>query len=183
MVRNEYNSLMECKTWELTDLPLGKKTISCKWVFHAKKNQDGKVERHKARLVARGCEQRYGIDCDEVYAPVARMENIRSLFALSVEEELHIHQMDVVTAYVQGNLSSEIYMEQPPMFEIHEIENKVCKLLRPLYGLKQSGREWHQKLRMCLNNIGLQHSNAEPCVFVGRINNDIIVVVYVDAYL
>jgi len=86
--------------------------------------------------VARGCEQRYGIDFEEVYAPVARMEIVRILFALSVEEELHIHQMDVITAYVQGDLSSEIYMEQPAMFEIPEERNKVCKLLRPLYGLK-----------------------------------------------
>ena len=180
-MQNEYNSLMECKTWELTNLPPGKKTISCKWVFHTKKNQDGEVERHKARLVTRGCEQRYGIDFDEVYAPVARMEIIRTLFALSVEEELHIHQMDVVTAYVQGDLSSEIYMEQPPTFEILEERNKVCKLLRPLYGLKQSGRECHQKLRTCLNDIGLQHSKAEPCVFVGRICDEVVIVVaYVD---
>lgn len=96
-----------------------------------------------------------------VYAPVARIKIIRTLFALSVEEELYVHQMDVVTAYVQGDLSTRIYMEQPPMFEVLGEEKKVCKLL-PLYDLKQFDREWHQKLRTCLNNIGLQHSEAEP---------------------
>lgn len=138
-MQNEYNSLKECGTWELTDLPPGKRAISCKWVFLTKKRQNG--ERYKARLVARGCEQRYGIDFEEVYAPVARMETIRTLLELSVEEELHVHQMDVVTAYVQGDLSSEIYMEQPFMFKVPEEKGKVWKLLRPLYGLKQSGRE------------------------------------------
>lgn len=183
-MRNEYNSLKECNTWELTDLPQGKKAISCKWVFHTKRHQNGEVERFKARLVARGCEQRYGIDFDEVYAPVARMEIIRTLFALSVEEGFHVHQMDVVTAYVQGDLSSEIYMEQPFMYEVSAVESKVCKLLRPLYGLKQSGREWHQKLRTCLNSIGLHHSETEPCVFVGKIHDEtVIVVVYVDDLL
>jgi len=184
-MRSEYNSLKECGTWVLSDLPPGKRAISCKWVFHTKRCQTGEVNRYKARLVARGCEQRYGIDFDEVYAPVARMEVIRTLFALSVEEEMHIHQMDVVTAYVQGNLSSEIYMEQPTMFEeTPEDRNKVCKLLRPLYGLKQSGREWHQKLRTCLNNVGLQHTENEPCVFVGQIHKEIvIVIVYVDDLL
>jgi len=170
-------------------LPPGKKAISCKWVFYTKRCQTGEVKRYKARLVARGCEQRYGIDFDEVYAPVARMEIIRTLFALSVEEEMHIHQMDVITAYVQGDLLSEIYMEQPTMFEekgtpMFEDKNKVCKLLRPLYGLKQSGREWHQKLRTCLNNVGLQHTENEPCVFVGQIQNEmVIVIVYVDDLL
>jgi len=156
-------------------------------VFHTKRCQTGKVKRYKARLVARGCEQRYGIDFDEVYAPVARMEIIRTLFALSVEEEMHIHQMDVITAYVQGDLLSEIYMEQPTMFEekgTPEDKNKVCKLLRLLYGLKQSGREWHQKSHTCLNNVGLQHTENEPCVFVGQIQNEmVIVIVYVDDLL
>lgn len=110
-MRSEYNSLKECGTWELTNLPPDKKSISCKWVFHTKRRQNGEVDRRKARLVARGCEQRYGIDYEEVYAPVARMEIIRTMFALCVEKGMHIHQMDVVTAYVQGDLSSEIYME------------------------------------------------------------------------
>lgn len=112
------------------------------------------------------------------------METIRTLLELSVEEELHVHQMDVVTAYVQGDLSSEIYMEQPFMFKVPEEKGKVWKLLRPLYGLKQSGREWHQKLRKSLKSIGLHQSETEPCVFVGRINCEIIIViVYVDDLL
>lgn len=92
--------------------------------------------------------------------------------------------MDVITAYVQGDLSSEIYMEQPFMFKIPEKKGKVWKLLRPLYSLKQSGREWHQKLRKSLKSIDLYQSETEPCVFVGQIDDEIvIIVVYVDDLL
>lgn len=131
-MEKEYSSLSECRTWELVERPQNQRVISYKWVLRIKRTQDGNIEKYKARLVARGCEQQYGIDCHEIYAPVARIETIRTLLALSTEEELHVHHLDVITAYVQGKLMSEIYIEQPPMFNI-------C--LRPIYGLKQSGRE------------------------------------------
>jgi len=115
---------------------------------------------------------------------VARIEIIRLMFALSVEENLHVHQMDVVTAYVQDELSNEIYMEQPPTFETKSGSQEVCKLLRPIYGLKQSGREWHHKLRSELNKIGLRNSTLEPCVFHRERNGGkLIIIVYVDDLL
>lgn len=134
--------------------------------------------------MARGFEQRNGIDYNEIYSPVARIETIRLMLALSIEEDLHVHQMDVVTAYIQGDLSNEIYMAQPPMFQEKSESQKVCKLLRPIYGLKQSGREWHRKLRYKLNEIGLQSSELEPCIFHGEMNNTkLIIIVYVDDLL
>jgi len=106
------------------------------------------------------------------------------MLALSVDENLHIHQMDVVTAYIQGELSNEIYMKRFPMFEIESEGQNVYKLLRPIYGLKQSGREWHRKLRYKLNKIGLQNSELAPCIFHGEIDNvKLIIVVYVDDLL
>ncbi|CAK9829680.1 Copia protein [Anthophora retusa] len=135
---------MENRTWILVPRPKDKKVLTNKWVFKTKIKPDGEIEKYKARLVARGHTQKYGIDYEDIFASVARYEIIRTLFAAAVNEQMHIHQMDVISAYVQGELHDEIYMEQPEMFS--KGENKVCKLLKPLYGLKQSGREWYRKL-------------------------------------
>jgi len=140
-MNSEIKSLNDCNTWILVDKTHDMHVISCKWVFNIKRRQNGEIDRYKAQLVARGFEQRSGIDYKEIYAPVARIETIRLMLALSIEENLHVHQMEVVTAYVQGKLSNEIYMEQPPMFETKLGSQEVGKLLRPIYGLKQSGRE------------------------------------------
>lgn len=96
-----------------------------KWVFKIKRNQDGTLEKFKARLVARGNQQREGIDFDEVFAPVARFETTRAFLASCVIKQMYIHQMDVISAYVQGDLLDEIYMEQPEMFVKRDKENKV----------------------------------------------------------
>src|SRR5436190_9564893 len=141
-MNNEMKSLNECKTWILVDETPNMHVISCKWVFNIKRHQNSEINKYKARLVARDFEQRNGIDYSEIYSPVARIETIRLMLALSVEEDMHVHQMDVVTAYIQGDLSDELYMMQPPMFQVKSENRKVCKLLRPIYGLKQFGREW-----------------------------------------
>lgn len=111
-MEEEDNSLMKNGTWELVNRPTNKKVLSNKWVFKLKKNQDGSINKYKARLVVRGCEQKEGLDYDEVFAPVARYDTVRTLLATAVEEEMHVHQMDVVAAYVQGDLTEEVYMEQ-----------------------------------------------------------------------
>lgn len=104
------------------------------------------MEKYKARLVTRGDQQREGIDFDEVFAPVVRLETIHTFLASSVARGMHVHQLDVVTAYIQGNIHDDIYMEQAEMFVMQGQEGKVCELNRPLYGLKQAGREWYHKL-------------------------------------
>lgn len=138
-MNNEYKSLLENKTWILVPRPQNKKVLSNRWVFKTKVNQKGEVVKFKARLVVRGHTQREGVDYEETFAPVTRYETIRTLLAASVNEEMHIHQMDVVSAYTQGKLSDEIYMEQPETYIQSGEESKVCKLVKPLYGLKQSG--------------------------------------------
>lgn len=181
-MKDEYKSLLECNTWDLVERTSDMKVISSKWVFRIKKLQIGEIDKYKARLVARGCEQKYGIDYVEVYAPVARIQTIRTLLAVSVEMNYHVHQMDVTTAYIQGDLLETVYMEQPPRFE--QSKNKVCRLRRPIYGLKQSGRAWQYKLRERLREIGLEASKVEPCVYTGNIDgHHVIIVVYVDDLL
>lgn len=135
-MKTEYNSLLEYNTWELVNRKPDKRIISSRRVFHIKRFQNGEIDRYKARLVARGCEQKYGVDYLEIYSPVARIQTIRTFLALSVEMEYHVHQMDVITAYIQGNLSETIYMEQPPMFINNK--DKICRLKRPIYGISKT---------------------------------------------
>lgn len=112
-MHEEYNSLIKNKTWSLTDLPSGKKALPCKWVFKTKTNQSGNIVRYKARLVIKGYAQKRGADYDETYSPVVRYTTVRYLFALAAKYELQIDQMDAVSAFLQGEIDKEIYMQQP----------------------------------------------------------------------
>lgn len=167
-MEKEYNSLLENQTWELFDRPKGAKI----------------KDKFKARLVARGNEQKKGMDYDEVFAPVARHDSIRTLLASAVQCKMHVHHMDVVTAYVQGKLSDTVYMYQAELFVEPGKEEKVCKLNRPLYGLKQAGREWYQTLNEYLHSINLRKSPLNPCVYISQDNSaNVILIVYVDDIL
>ncbi|WJZ88203.1 hypothetical protein VitviT2T_007528 [Vitis vinifera] len=135
------DSIMSNQTWELVDLPPGSKPIGCKWVFRRKYHIDGMIQTFKARLVAKGFKQRECIDYFDTYAPVARTTSIRILFALASIHNLFVHQMDVKTAFLNGNLNEEVYMEQPKGFVLLGNENKVCKLVKSLYGLKQAPKQ------------------------------------------
>ena len=112
-MQEEYESLIANGTWELTPLPKGRKAVKCKWVFRTKKDARGVVVRFKARLVAKGCSQVEGVDFSETFAPVAKFNTIRVILALAAAMGLEIHQMDVKTAFLNGELDVEIYMEQP----------------------------------------------------------------------
>lgn len=183
-MKTEYKSLMENKTWNLVERPSGEKVLSNKWVFKLKKNQDDSINKYKARLVARDCEQRKGVDFYEIFALMARYETIRALLAASVEEEMHVHQMDVITAYVQGDLTEKVYMEQPELFVRKGKENKVCELKKPLYGLKQARRAWYNKLDNFLSIIGMYKTDVSPCVFINSTKeNRVIIIIYVDDLL
>lgn len=151
---DEMRSLHENNTWNLTELPPGRRTVKTKWIFKTKRDNNGKIVRHKARLVAKGYTQRQGVDYNETYAPVVRYTSVRFLIALSVQRGLKIHQMDAITAFLQGDLSEEIYLEQPEGFE--DNTGRVCKLNRAIYGLKQAGRQWSNKLNEKLQSFGLE---------------------------
>lgn len=121
-------SLNEHKVWELTDLPPGKKAITCKWVFKAKLDGEGLVHTYKARLVARGFSQHYGEDYDETFAPVVKHEIIRVLLLVAAHKRLHVRHLDVKSAYLNGKLEENIFLKQPPGFQKHGQESKVLKL-------------------------------------------------------
>ncbi|MCY4831085.1 reverse transcriptase domain-containing protein, partial [Salmonella enterica subsp. enterica serovar 1,4,[5],12:i:-] len=115
-------------TWDLVDLPRGCKTIGCKWIFKKKLKPDGSIDKFKARLVAKGFRQREGVDFFDTYSPVTRITSIRLLLAIASLHNLIIHQMDVKTAFLNGELEEEIYMDQPEGFVVPGLEKKVCKL-------------------------------------------------------
>ena len=130
------DSIVGNNTWVLVDLPKGSKPIECKWVFRRKYDTNHKVQSFKARLVVKGYKQKEGMDYFDTYAPVARITSIRVLFALASIYHLHVHQMDVKTTFLNGDLNGEIYVEQPEGFVLKGYENKVYKLVKSLYGLK-----------------------------------------------
>lgn len=172
----EYNSLIETETWQLEDLPAGKKALTNKWVFKTKTDQQGNVIRYKARLVIRGYEQKRGIDYQEVYSPVVRYTSIRYLFAVAAQCNLHIDQMDAVTAFLQGNIDAEIYMVQPEMYAKGK---QVCHLLKSIYGLKQASRLWNIKLCKVLKELGIEQSKTDPCIYYDN-TKKIYIAVWVD---
>lgn len=124
----EYESLLENDTWDLVDLPKDCKAIGTKWVFKVKHHSDGRVERYKCRLVAKGYSQIHGTDYDETFSPVVRFSSIRTLLSFAVQNNLKVHQMDVVRAFLNGHLEEEIYMEQPEGYIETGQEHLVCKL-------------------------------------------------------
>ena len=142
----EIEAIKRNETWELTTLPVGVKTIGVKWVFKTKLNESGEIDKCKARLVAKGYAQQYGVDYTEVYAPVARLDTIRLVIALAAQEGWSIFQLDVKSAFLHGELSEEVFVQQPQGYETKGEEPKVYKLNKALYGLKQAPRVWYSKI-------------------------------------
>ncbi|KAH9120221.1 hypothetical protein AeMF1_007508, partial [Aphanomyces euteiches] len=143
--QDEYESLVKNGTWTLTDLPPGREALKCKWLWRIKFDAEGNMTKFKARLVLKGYMQRYGVDYLEIFAPVLRMNTLRPLLCLVAHNEWKIRQLDVKTAFLNGQLEddSEIYMEQPPRYAVLGEETKVCRLNKSIYGLKQAPRCWY----------------------------------------
>lgn len=173
----EINSLLKNETWELVDLPTGKNALPSKWVFKRKTDQQGNIKQYKARLVIKGYAQRKGVDYQDVYSPVVRYTSIRYLFALAAQQDLQIDQMDAVSAFLQGNIDTDIYMQQPEMYITGS--EKVCHLKKSLYGLKQASRLWNMKLSNILKEMGIKQSKTDPCVYYNT-DMGIYITVWVD---
>ena len=177
----EYDSLQEYNTWELCELPPGRKIVVSKWVFKIKYKEDGSVERYKCHLVAQGFTQAPGVDYSERFTPVARFGTIRTLLAIGIQRGMSIQQMDVTTAFLNSTLKEDIYMAQPAGFEEPGREHLVCHLRKSLYGLKQSPRCWYEELSTHLMTTGFKQSRADPCVFYKWVNGQLTIIsVYVD---
>jgi hypothetical protein len=136
-IQSEMDSIMSNGTWEVVHRPYGCKPVGCKWIFKKKLRPDGTIKKYKARLVAKGYTQREREDYFDTYSSVARLTTIRVLLSLTASHGLLIHQMDVTTAFLNGELEKEIYMDQPDEF-IAKGHEGVCKLLKSLYDLKQA---------------------------------------------
>ena len=161
-MEKEMESLHVNEVWDLVELPKDKKTVGSKWVFKTKRSANGTVERHKAWLVAQGYSQRYGQDYDETFSPVVRFESLRTVIALAVQNGLKLCQMDVTTAFLNGELKEEVYMKQPEGYAIKGKENLVCKLKKSIYGLKQSPRCWNSALDCHLKKWDLNKQLETP---------------------
>ena len=158
----------------------GKKAISCKWVYKVKTNNDGSIDCYKARLVARGFDQKFGSDYDETFCPVVRLESLRTLIAPSTQRGLELHHVDVATAFLNGTLQREINMEQSTGYEKEGEEHLVCRLRKSIYGLKQSSRCWNMALDTHLRNMGFSQSKSDPCIYVSGGEDTLYIGVYVD---
>src|SRR5579871_807696 len=177
----ELESIKKNDTWTLTTLPPGRTAIGSKWVYRLKYNTDGVIDRYKARIVAKGYSQKEGIDYTETFAPVTKFASIRLLLAIAAKEDYEIHQMDVQSAFLNGELDEEIYMKQPEGFIEEGKENLVCRLHKSLYGLKQAGRTWYNKLHESLVEIKFSRYNADYSIYYYKEKSTkVIISVYVD---
>lgn len=181
----EMKLLHKHRVWDLVDLPHNRKPITCRWVFKTKLDGDGRPHTYKARLVARGFSQKFGEDYDETYAPIVRYDTIRVLLAVSAMKKKYIRQLDVQSAYLNGVLEEEIFMRQPPEFIQMGQENKVCRLRKSLYGLKQSAVTWNRHITEILAKLKFKRSVADPCLYTRIEKNASItyILLYVDDLL
>lgn len=173
---DEINSLKKNQVYKVVERPK-ENIVTSRWVFVTKRNPNGDINRYKARLVARGFSQIYGIDYTETYAPVVNSSSIRLLFAYASVEKLCIGQFDVKTAFLYGELEETIYMEPPEGFK--EANDKVWLLVKSLYGLKQAPRQWNKKFTEALTNMKLTVSMNDGCIFY-RHEPLLIIAIYVD---
>ncbi len=180
-MQEEMSSIIKANTYDLTALPPERFPVSCKWIFKIKRDENGKIIRYKARLVARGFDQEKGVDYQEVFAPVVKFGSIRCLIALTVSLNYDLRQLDVNTAFLNGKIDTEIYMEQPPGFVDAGKENLVCRLNKSIYGLKQASRNWYRTIDEELLKIGFKRLISDNCVYVFKEDQNIIyLAIYVD---
>ncbi|WVZ51745.1 hypothetical protein U9M48_002858 [Paspalum notatum var. saurae] len=167
--------------WDLVEPPPNCRPIGTKWVFKNKQGEDGMVVRNKARLVAQGFCQKEGIDYEETFAPVARLEAIRILIAFAASKGFKLQQMDVKSAFLNGFIEEEVYVRQPPGFESARFPNRVYKLRKALYGLKQAPRAWYARLKSFLLKSGFVMGSVDKTLFLlSRGGDTLIVQIYVD---
>jgi Reverse transcriptase (RNA-dependent DNA polymerase) len=183
-IQEELDTLRKAGTWSLEEAPPGANVVGSKWVFKAKKDAAGKVVRYKARLVAQGFSQVPGIDYFDTYAPVAKLPSIRAILAIANRQNMELHQVDIKGAYLNGDLTGEevIFMRPPPGYAPMGLGHRVLRLKRTLYGLKQSGRRWYQKLtHIFVDSMGFLRCDVDQAVFFKKRGESLTVVaVHVD---
>ncbi|GJX24305.1 putative RNA-directed DNA polymerase [Tanacetum coccineum] len=179
-MNTKMQALYENDTWELVDLPFGRKPIGSKWVFKINYMSTGEIERYKARLVATGVNQIEGIDYEETFSPVVKMSTVRCLINLVVQKDWKLYQIDVNNAFLYGSLSEDVYMMPPPCI-FKKGDNRVCKLKKSLYGLKQAPRQWNHKLYETLIEAGFEQFKNDHSLYIKNGGDvSLYMLVYVD---
>jgi hypothetical protein len=181
----EADSLKRNQTWTVVNRPAHTNTIQAKWIFKTKKGPTGSIAKLKARLVAKGFQQIHGIDYSEIFAPVVRWSTICFILSLAARRKWKLSHMDVVTAFLNGLIKEDIYLEIPEGFEHYGDPNQVLKLNRALYGLKQAPRIWYERIDSWLRQQGLARSQNDPNLYFHKDNKGhyTIVLLYVDDLL
>ncbi|KAL8147589.1 hypothetical protein AgCh_005055 [Apium graveolens] len=180
-MQEELNEFERNKVWTLVPRPKNRSVVGTKWVFRNETDSDGIITRNKVRLVAKGYSQQEGIDYDETFAPVARLEAIRIFLAYAAHKKFKVFQMDVKSAFLNGELEEEVYVEQPPGFVDSKFPNHVYRLDKVLYGLKQAPRAWYETLSQFLLESGFHRGTIDKTLFYLNHGKDLLLVqIYVD---
>ena len=177
----EYDAQIKYGTWDLVPPDPSQNMVSCRWIYTTKYLANGEEERPKARLVARGNTQKYGVDYGKTFSPVIKTTTIRLVLDIDVNKGWPLKQLDINNAFLQGELQEEVYMTQPPGFVDGDRPQHVCRLKKPIYGLKQAPRAWYMALKNHLLQIGFRNSLANTSLFIHIIgNHQTYILVYVD---
>jgi hypothetical protein len=180
-MQTEFNALLQNHTWTLVPPQQATNLVGCKWVFKVKRHADGSIERHKARLIAKGFHQQAGLDYGETFSPVVKPTTIRTVLSMAYSPGWDMRQIDIQNAFLHGFLDEEVYMSQPPGFSNPTLPHHVCKLHKALYGLKQAPRAWFFKFSTKLCDLGFISSKADSSLFILRIASlTMFILVYVD---
>src|SRR3954454_16055560 len=183
-MKSEMESMYENQVWTLVDLPDGRKAVENKWIFKKKIDADGNITVYKARLVAKGFRKIQGVDYDETFSLVAMLKSVRIMLEIAAFFNYEIWQMDVKTAFLNGNIEEELYMIQPKGFVDPKDVNKVCKLQRSIYGLKQASRSWNLYFDEVIKGFGFFQTYGEASIYkkVSGISIEFLIL-YVDDIL
>jgi hypothetical protein len=181
-MNEEMAALQEKGVFSLVELPLGQKALPCRWVYKVKRDEQGRVDKYKSRVVAKGFLQRSGysggLSHEDCFAPASNLCTLRVLLSMAAQKDYDAHQLDVKTAFLNGDLEEEVYMKYPPGFEV---PGKVWRLQKALYGLRQAAQAWHKKLKTSLVASGLTFSLADPCLYMIKHQGEFVyLLVHVD---
>jgi hypothetical protein len=183
-MEDELSSMSSNGVWDLVEISDGAKKVGCKWVYKTKYDSKGKIKRVKARLVAKGFTQREGIDYTETFSPVSNKDSFQIVMALVAHYDLELHQMDVKTVFLNGDLQENVYMAQSEGFVMKGKEHMGYKLKKSIYGLKQASRQWYLKFDEVIKKFGFIKNQVDNYIYI-KIKESmfIILVLYVDDIL
>jgi hypothetical protein len=164
-MEEEYQPIIQNDVWDVVPRPKEKYVVSSKWIYKTKHVVDGSIKKCKARFVARGFYRKEGIDYEEYFSLVTRYTSIKTILPLATMMKWKVHQMDVKTTFVNGEIKEEVYVEQPFGFNTHDKETHMCRLKKDLYGLKQTPRTWYGRIDNFLMSLGFSKSSVYPNLY------------------